>query len=321
MRGRSDALDGTFGRAESADRGASCQFDVSLRGRVLSSLVFPVVLAAVVLIVATAAFRLRGLHRWAFLRESAVVLSAYFVYFLIRGATEGRATEAIHRALALERLEERFGIFFEVELQQAVIDWSWLIELANGAYIWAHWPLIGAVGLWLYFTQHERYRVYRTTMLISGAVGVVIFALFPTAPPRLANPDVIDTVVDRTDIYRVMQPPLLTNQYAAVPSLHFGWNLLMGIAMVRESNQLTVRLLGWLSPPAMLVATIVTANHYVLDAVAGGAIVLVALFLVERRPRFVRSRRAQAVDPDRCRASRPARPAEQARQREGAPGS
>ncbi len=235
-------------------------------------------------IVVAAAVRLRGSRRARFLRESAIVLSAYFIYFLIRGATEGRAAEAIDRALALEDLEARLGIFFEVDLQRAVIEHDWIVEAANGVYIWAHWPLIGAVGLWLYFTRHERYRVYRNTMLVSGAIGVVIFALFPTAPPRLANPDLVDTVVERTDIYRVMQPPLLTNQYAAIPSLHFGWNLLMGYAMVRESGQGWIRALGWISPPAMLLSTLLTANHYILDIVAGGAVVLVALLAVEFWP-------------------------------------
>jgi len=261
------------------------------RGQVLASLVFPMLLGAVVLIVVSAAIKLRGSSRAAFLRESAIVLAAYFVYFLIRGATEGRAGEAIDRALALEDLEDRLGIFFEVDLQNAVIDYSWLIEAANATYIWLHWPLIGAVGLWLYFTSRPEYRKYRNTMLLSGAIGVVIFALFPTAPPRLANPDVIDTVVERTDIYRVMQPPLLTNQYAAIPSLHFGWNLLMGIALVRESQLIWVRVIGGLSPVAMLIATIVTANHYVLDVVAGAAIVIFALALVEAwPPRWLRER-------------------------------
>lgn len=255
-----------------------------MRGVALGSLVFPLLLAAVVVVVVTASIRLRQRHRVAFLRESAIVLSAYFIYFLIRGATEGRASEAIDRALSLEALEERLGIFFEVELQRAVIDYGWVIEAANAVYIWAHWPLIGAIGLWLYLAQRDRYRVYRNTMLLSGAIGVVIFALFPTAPPRLANPEVIDTVVERTDIYRVMQPPLLTNQYAAIPSLHFGWNLLMGIALVRESNLFWARGIGWVSPPAMLIATLVTANHYVLDIVAGGGLVLLALVAVELWP-------------------------------------
>ena len=173
-------------------------------------------------------------------------------------------------------------MLFEVDLQAAIIDQSWLIEAANAIYIWAHWPLIGAIGLWLYVRQHDRYRKYRNTMLISGAIGVVIFALFPTAPPRLANPEIVDTIVTRSDLYRVMQPPVLTNQYAAVPSLHFGWNLLMGLALVREARFVPLRLVGWLSPPLMLLATLVTGNHYILDIVAGGAIVLVVLAVVDR---------------------------------------
>lgn len=248
----------------------------------MNQLVFPLLLAAVLAIVAGAAFGLRASRRAAFLRESALVLSAYFLYFLIRGATEARESEAIDRALALERLEERLHIFFEVDLQHALIDYSWLIELANSVYIWGHWPVVGAIGLWLYFTRRRAYRRYRNTMLLSGAIGLAIFALFPTAPPRLANPDLIDTVVERTNTYRVMQPPQLTNQYAAVPSLHFGWNLLMGIALIREAKYLSLRVFGWVMPPVMLVATIVTANHYVLDAVAGAAVVLFALGIVER---------------------------------------
>lgn len=248
----------------------------------MNQLVFPLLLAAVLTVVTIAAFQLRASRRAAFLRESALVLLAYFLYFLIRGATEARESEAIDRALALERLEERLHIFFEVDLQRALIDQSWLIELANAIYIWGHWPVVGVIGLWLYFTRRRAYRRYRNTMLLSGAIGIAIFALFPTAPPRLANPDLIDTIVERTNTYRVMQPPQLTNQYAAIPSLHFGWNLLMGIALVREAKHPGVRLFGLVMPPAMVAATILTANHYVLDAVAGAVVVLVALGIVER---------------------------------------
>ena len=118
-------------------------------------------------------------------------------------------------------------------------------------------------------------------MLLSGAVGVVCFVLLPTAPPRLANPEFLDTIVERTNAYRVMQPPALTNQYAAIPSLHFGWNLLMGIALVRETRHPLLRALGWAMPVPMAFATIATANHYVLDVLVGGALVVAALIAIE----------------------------------------
>ncbi|MDA0352064.1 MAG: phosphatase PAP2 family protein [Chloroflexi bacterium] len=248
----------------------------------MTALIVPLLLATVLVILAVAALRMRGSRRPAFLREVTFVLSAYFLYFVIRGVTEARESEAIARALALERLEQRLHLFYEVRLQAAVLDHSWLIELVNAVYIWGHWPVVGAVGLWLYLTRRRAYRRYRNAMLISGAVGIVIFMLFPTAPPRLANPELIDTVVERTDAYRVMQPPQLTNQFAAVPSLHLGWNLLMGIALVREAKRQWMQMFGWLMPPVMFAATIITANHYLLDAVAGAVVVLVALGIVER---------------------------------------
>jgi hypothetical protein len=248
----------------------------------MTRLVFPVLLGAVVIVVVTAAIRLRGRRRAAFLRESAIVLTAYFVYFLIRGATEGRAAEAIARAQSLESLESKLCLLVEVRLQEALLGVRGVLEAANGIYIWWHWPVIGVAGLWLYLTRQDRYRVYRNTMLVSGAIGVVIFALFPTAPPRLADPAIIDTVVEHSQVYRVMQPPPLTNQYAAIPSLHFGWNLLIGIALFRESRVPVVRAFGLISPPLMLLATVVTGNHYVLDTIAGGTLVLVSLWLVER---------------------------------------
>lgn len=256
----------------------------------MARLVFPILLAAVVFIVVTAAIRLRGSLRAAFLRESAIVLTAYFIYFLIRGATEGRAEEAIERALDLESLESRLGLLIEVDVQQALLDVWGVIDTANAVYIWWHWPVIGAAGLWLYLRRPVQYRVYRNAMLVSGGIGVVIFALFPTAPPRLANPEIIDTVISQTDVYRVMQPPALTNQYAAVPSLHFGWNLLIGIALFRESPLLIVRLFGVISPPLMVLATIVTGNHYVLDVLVGGVLVLLALWIVQRAMSDVPSR-------------------------------
>ena len=76
----------------------------------------------------------------------------------------------------------------------------------------------------------------------------------------------------------MLQPPAFVNQYAAVPSLHFGWNLLVGIAWASLGGHWIARLFGWLMPPAMLVSIVLTANHYLLDGLIGGAIALLALF-------------------------------------------
>ena len=156
------------------------------------------------------------------------------------------------------------------------------MDLANAIYIGLYWPMIAAIAIWLLTQHRDRYFDYRNAMLLSGLIGLVVFATLPVAPPRLTDPEFVDTVVERSNVYRLMQPPQLTNQYAAMPSLHLGWNLLMAIALIRESRHVLLHVVGWLTPVLMLLAMIMTANHYLLDGVAGAVIVVIALIVVER---------------------------------------
>jgi membrane-associated phospholipid phosphatase len=88
----------------------------------------------------------------------------------------------------------------------------------------------------------------------------------------------VDTVTVSSHAYRVLQPPMFTNQYAAVPSLHVGWDLLMGLAIAVAARRLWVRLLGVVMPVAMAIAVVLTANHYVVDAIAGAALTTTCWF-------------------------------------------
>jgi membrane-associated phospholipid phosphatase len=132
-------------------------------------------------------------------------------------------------------------------------------------------------------TRRERYMLLRNAMFLSGAIGFAFFALLPVAPPRLADPSLMDTVTLHSEAYRALQPPGLTNQYAAFPSLHFGWNVLVGVAVWGATRNVPLRLLSVVGPAAMAAAVVLTANHYVLDLVGGLAIVLFALWVVRRR--------------------------------------
>jgi hypothetical protein len=119
-------------------------------------------------------------------------------------------------------------------------------------------------------------------MFISGAIGFLFFALLPVAPPRLFDPALVDTVTERSDAYRALQPPGLTNQYAAFPSLHFGWNLLLGIVLFKATASVLLRVSAIVGPLAMGAAVVLTANHFVLDLAGGAAVVLVG-YAVARR--------------------------------------
>jgi hypothetical protein len=177
----------------------------------------------------------------------------------------------------VQRFERGLGIFWEPRIQSAIVNHDWIVNLANWVYIWGHWPVIAAVALWLYRSQPDRYRLTRNALLVSGGIGLVIFTVFPVAPPRLAEMGLVDTVVQRSNFYHVLQPPALTNQYAALPSLHFGWNLLIGIALIRGATHPAGKALGVLLPTAMFAAVVLTANHYLIDTVAGGTLALVGL--------------------------------------------
>lgn len=234
-------------------------------------------------------------------REVLVVAFAMLVYFGIRNATAGDAAEAAANAGRIVDLERTLGIEWEAGLQSATVGSDTLVTLANWVYIYGHWPVILGVATWLYLRRPTHYRLLRNAMFASGLIGFVLFALFPVAPPRLLDLGLVDTVTQRSDAYRALQPPGLTNQYAAFPSLHAGWNLLVGIVLVIAVTSVLVRAVALALPVAMALAVVVTANHFVIDVAGGVVIVLMGLALaifVQRRE-IASTLRADGVSGDR----------------------
>jgi hypothetical protein len=209
--------------------------------------------------------------------EAVLVLPAVAAYFAVRNLTAGGAGAAFENAQRLVRLERELGLFEEENVQAAILGSEALVTLANWVYIWGHWPVILGAGVALFLLRRDRYRLLRNAMFISGAIGFLFYAFFPVAPPRLMDLGLVDTVTEESSSYRALQPPGLTNQYAAFPSLHAGWNVLVGIVLFSTTTHLAVRAFAVLSPLAMMFAVVATANHFVVDVVAGIVVVLVAL--------------------------------------------
>jgi hypothetical protein len=222
----------------------------------------------------------------AFGREAALVAFAVLVYFGVRGLTEGQVHKAFANARELLRIEEALGVAWELRLQPVVVAHGVLLTFANWVYVYGHWPVIAACGVLLYLHRHDRYLLLRNAMIISGLIGFVFFAAVPVAPPRMVVPGIVDTVTEYSSGYRALQPPALTNQYAAMPSLHAGWNILLGIILFRTTRNLAVRAFAVVMPAAMALAVVVTGNHYVLDVIVGVVLVLVGLAVAHRlRPK------------------------------------
>jgi membrane-associated phospholipid phosphatase len=232
--------------------------------------------------------------------EVLVILAGIVTYFGIRGVTAGSEATAVEHAHDIIALEKKLGIYVEQQMQDLVVPSDAVSTFFNWVYIWGHWPVIAVTLLWLALRHRTIYYRLRNGMLISGGLGLLVYTTYPVAPPRLADLGLIDTVTERSQAYRVLQPPQFVNQYAAMPSLHVGWDLLVGLAILSAATATWLRLIGGLMPVFMAVATIVTANHYILDAVAGIAFALaglgVALLIERARERRARER-ARSADP------------------------
>jgi membrane-associated phospholipid phosphatase len=119
----------------------------------------------------------------------------------------------------------------------------------------------------------------------------------------------VDTVTEQSGAYRVLQPPAFVNQYAAMPSLHVGWDLLVGLTVAAVAAHRWLRVLGRLLPLLMVLAVVVTGNHYLLDVLAGALLALLGLLVADRlrghRERVHRTHRERARTTGREPARRP----------------
>jgi membrane-associated phospholipid phosphatase len=222
--------------------------------------------------------------------EIFLVSMAFVFYYVSRGLVVERTAEATSRGIQIVELEQRLGIFlWETKMQAFVSSSEILAHIFNNIYVYAHFPLIGIIGLWLFFFHRERYVLLRNAFLISGGMGLIIFNLFPTAPPRLLpwplSDQVVDTMVSFSKVNYDIQPAAFVNRYAAMPSLHFGWNLLLGLGIIWNTKQIWARAFGVIMPAAMLMAVVVTGNHFILDVIAGMVVALGGLgiaYLIEK---------------------------------------
>jgi hypothetical protein len=204
-----------------------------------------------------------------------LIAAAGLLYALVRGLTSDRVAEAFDNAGRVIRLERAVGLFVEVDLQRAVIGHDLLARAANTVYVWGYWPvLVGTLG-WLLARHPAAYPFYRNALLASGGLSLAVFALFPLAPPRfLPEHGFVDTIATGAAGYRSLNSPALVNEYAAMPSLHFGWILLLGIAWLSLGRSTALRAAGVMLPAAMFATIVATGNHYILDGLVGGAVVL-----------------------------------------------
>ncbi len=233
------------------------------------------------------------------LRELLLLALALGAYYGVRLLVRDSGMEPSANAAALLRLESVLHLDWETALQSAFLGHLPLVvHLLNFVYAWGYWLMLaGSLG-YLYLRHRDIYRSLRNAMIISGLIGFFIFASFPVAPPRLTTMGILDTAqLGNSVLEEVTRPSALTNQNAAMPSFHFGWVLLCGVCLCMALSRRVSKVLVLALPLVMALTIIVTGNHFVVDAIVGGSICLLALapWALQRRRSEQAERELQKV--------------------------
>ncbi|MFE2582220.1 phosphatase PAP2 family protein [Streptomyces sp. NPDC059378] len=227
--------------------------------------------------------------------ELPLILLVYGCYSAGRLLARGDISGAIDHGTTILRIEQFLRINAEHPLNRLFTREAWLGVPADFWYASLHYLITPALLVWLFRSRTALYRSARTWLMTSTFIGLIGFTLLPTCPPRLLSPDYgfVDTMAQYSSYGwwggEASAPRGLggmTNQYAAMPSLHVGWALWCGVMLWRHGGTRTAKAAGIIYPLFTTIVVMGTANHYFLDAVAGAAVMGVGLLLTPLMMRF-----------------------------------
>jgi hypothetical protein len=201
--------------------------------------------------------------------QIGLFLLAYLIYSAARWAFVGDLPTAQEHAVWIVDLEQHLGVATEASVQHALTG-TWILWLLNHAYIAAQLIVVPGALVFLYHRARPVYARLRNTILATWLISVPVYAAFPVAPPRLADIGLVDTISRQTGF--AMDSNLTTtfyNQLAAVPSLHVGFAVAVGIALASAVRHPLAKTLALLWGPTIGLAVVATGNHFVFDIAAG----------------------------------------------------
>lgn len=206
--------------------------------------------------------------------EILLIAVSYWLYSLVRNAVPEQKAAALSNADWLWSVERFLGIAVEQSVNHAVNSVTWLIVSMNYYYATLHFVVTIGVLVWLFRRHPGRYAPARLALFATTAAALLGYYLYPLAPPRLMNGGhFIDTVMVHQTWGSMASGNFkqMSNQYAAMPSMHIGWSLWCGLTVFALASAPWARILGLLYPTATLIVIVATANHFWLDAVGGMA--------------------------------------------------
>jgi membrane-associated phospholipid phosphatase len=221
-------------------------------------------------------------HGWGdFLLQLAIFATFDVAYELTRSLATGERVAAFRNAYRVVHYEQSLHVFHELEIQ----DWAMrapgvVLDIANWTYFNCQFTVTILFLLWVYSRRNDSFAFIRNVVLTADFIGIVGYIAFPTAPPRmLSRLGFVDTLAATTVNHHSSLISGLANPYAAMPSLHTTYAVLIGVSGVLLTRHLWAKALWSLYPALVVFSIVATGNHFILDAVAGLAVLVLAVVL------------------------------------------
>jgi len=224
-----------------------------------------------------------------FAKDWSALVGVILVYFELRALAPVDTQRAVQLTVHLVDFEKAVHIFWEPELQELTLRQDWLRQLADYVYSYLHFPALAAMGLALWFRNRRQFVLVRNTMYVSMVIGLAVYYTLPAAPPRLMalhgyDYGFVDTVFGSASRVVYPTPPFYVNEYAAIPSFHFGWIALAAWGLWTSGSSQILRASAVIMTIVMVWASAATANHLFVDMILGGAVVLLSWAIATYRP-------------------------------------
>jgi len=225
---------------------------------------------------------------WDVLRQIGLFVVAYVLYGLVRAVTYGSGMHPGYKpfgdAMRIIDTERVLHVFIEPSIQSWAINKHWLMDFADWSYLNAHYVVTIAALVFIYFRRNESFYSVRNTFMIAMAIALVGYAVYPTAPPRLLPEWGFTDAIKQFTGKQVEDgaTSAFLNLYAAVPSMHVAFAVMVAAPMIRLVKRWPAKLAWGLYPLWITFVVVATGNHYLTDVFLGAMTAAVSMFLAER---------------------------------------
>jgi hypothetical protein len=215
---------------------------------------------------------------WDLAWQIVLFCGAYWLYRVVRGFTDGRAAEAFDHAQRIVDLERGLGLFFEPAVNAWAESTEWIGDAASWMYVNSHFTITTVTLAFIYLRRNPSFYFIRNMFMVAMLLALVGYATFPTAPPRfLPELGFTDSVADFTGVHVSEDGSnALFNPFAAVPSMHVAFALMLATSMARIARRRAVQALWCVYPLVVSFVVVATANHWWFDAFAGAVVAAVS---------------------------------------------